>query len=346
MANDKDINTSTQNIEQKSNDSSNDKDQLMDVNNKNGDVTISASKSVDTKRLPISKEVCGYCNKKCTKSGKNSECLLCDYCERWYHARCEGMTSDVFKSFSNLCNSIPNMSYYCEFNQCKRVSSEILRQLGPIKTKVIENEQRINKLESNLNMINDNIDNKVEQIFRDQTSQGIKDEVKKLFDDEKDRTYRENNLIIANFSESFAGSSGNTGGDRGAKEALKTAIENYFRNHLGIDNSAFIIRDCYRLGKIDNSKPRLIRVRFADKSEVVAILRAYNDKNTNRSNDNTNRINIMKDLSQKDRLKRKNLVQSMKEKNSNKKESDCHWKIRGDKLIYVNSSGTEVPFRE
>ena len=72
------------------------------------------------------------------------------------------------------------MSYYCEFNQCKRVSSEILRQLGPIKTKVIENEQRINKLESNLNMINDNIDNKVEQVFRDQTSQGIKDEVKKI----------------------------------------------------------------------------------------------------------------------------------------------------------------------
>ena len=53
--------------------------------------------------------------------------------------------------FSKLAGQIHKMTYYCEYNHCKVVSREILKQLGPIRQKVDENTQRIVSLEDKVN---------------------------------------------------------------------------------------------------------------------------------------------------------------------------------------------------
>ena len=67
------------------------------------------------------RDVCGHCEELVTSRGKNSDGLYCDYCNCWYHASCEGMSTDTYQMFSKLASQIHNMSYYCDFNHCKIV---------------------------------------------------------------------------------------------------------------------------------------------------------------------------------------------------------------------------------
>ena len=85
--------------------------------------------------VTVDKEICGHCNYKCEDTGKGDDGLLCDYCGYWVHASCEGMSKESYKMFVKLASEVPNLSYYCELNHCKRVSSEILKHIGPIRKK-------------------------------------------------------------------------------------------------------------------------------------------------------------------------------------------------------------------
>ena len=62
--------------------------------------------------------VCGHCSKKCTSKGLTNEAIMCDLCGSWVHAACEGLTREQFKVFNQLSNSVENIVYYCNFNQC------------------------------------------------------------------------------------------------------------------------------------------------------------------------------------------------------------------------------------
>ena len=70
--------------------------------------------------------ICGHCMKKCTKTGRSSSAMRCDYCHYWYHAECEGLTSEQYQSLSQLAKVLPNLNYYCVFGHCKQVSDEML----------------------------------------------------------------------------------------------------------------------------------------------------------------------------------------------------------------------------
>ena len=44
--------------------------------------------------------ICGHCMKKCTKTGRGSLALRCDYCNYWYHADCEGLSNEQYQFLS------------------------------------------------------------------------------------------------------------------------------------------------------------------------------------------------------------------------------------------------------
>ena len=54
---------------------------------------------------------CPHCRKACTRK---SEALQCDLCAVWVHARCEGVSSELYKSLNHVFSSVSNLSYYCE----------------------------------------------------------------------------------------------------------------------------------------------------------------------------------------------------------------------------------------
>ena len=56
-----------------------------------------------------------HCRKACTRK---SEALQCDLCAVWVHARCEGVSSELYKSLNHVFSSVSNLSYYCEANHC------------------------------------------------------------------------------------------------------------------------------------------------------------------------------------------------------------------------------------
>ena len=104
------------------------------------EMDIEASSTAKKRRKPdhISPEVvskpvnvCGHCSKKCTSKGLTSEAIMCDLCGSWVHAACEGLTREQFKVFNQLSNSVENIVYYCNLNQCLvRYKQLVFQQLS------------------------------------------------------------------------------------------------------------------------------------------------------------------------------------------------------------------------
>ena len=86
------------------------------IQSHSGDVSCSDKLSVINK---LAVDVCGHCNKTCDADGARGEAVQCDLCEGWVHASCENISSKLYKSFSSLAKSIPNMVYYCKHNKCQ-----------------------------------------------------------------------------------------------------------------------------------------------------------------------------------------------------------------------------------
>jgi len=77
------------------------------------DSTSPEKRDEQVRNLPGDK--CPHCNQVCTIE---SEAIQCDLCSNWVHAQCEGISSELYKSFSHVSSGIANMSYYCEKNNC------------------------------------------------------------------------------------------------------------------------------------------------------------------------------------------------------------------------------------
>ena len=119
-------------------------DELTDSARARGAGRSSVDKNLKGER---EKYICGHCSLECSEEGKGSEAFCCEFCGGWVHAACEGIDKEAYRKFSELCDVIPNMSYYCSLNQCKKVSEGILKKIGPITEQVDSNTKRIGKLE-------------------------------------------------------------------------------------------------------------------------------------------------------------------------------------------------------
>ena len=65
---------------------------------------------------PVS--VCGRCSKRCTSKGLSSKAIQCDFCGFWVHAACKGLNKEQFRLLNQLSQSVHNVVYYYNLNQC------------------------------------------------------------------------------------------------------------------------------------------------------------------------------------------------------------------------------------
>ena len=72
--------------------------------------------------------VCGHCSKRCTSKGPSSEAIQCDLCGFWVHAACEGLNKDQFRLLNQLSQSVDNVAYFCNLNQCTARHKQIIFQ--------------------------------------------------------------------------------------------------------------------------------------------------------------------------------------------------------------------------
>ena len=50
--------------------------------------------------------MCGHCNESCDTDGVKGEAFKHYLCEGWFHAACENISSNHYKSFSSLAKSL------------------------------------------------------------------------------------------------------------------------------------------------------------------------------------------------------------------------------------------------
>ena len=72
--------------------------------------------------------VCGHCSKRCISKGPSSEAIQCDLCGLWVHAACEGLNKDQFRLLNQLSQSVDNVVYFCNLNQCIARHKQIIFQ--------------------------------------------------------------------------------------------------------------------------------------------------------------------------------------------------------------------------
>lgn len=281
------------------------------------------------------KDICGYCIQKCTHRGRGSDGICCDYCGFWVHATCDGMTQESYKMFNKLAKDIPNMSYYCSLNHCKTVAGEILKQLGPIRQRVEENSQRIGVLEERVGKQSEEMENKIEDKITNIVADTIEEQVKRVWETERDRASRVNNVLLANVPESTA--------VQGQQRKMKDTefVSDLFGSVMRLDSENVVskILSVMRLGKRDESgnRPRLLKVVLDQESTAYKVLRAAPEL-TKSEDENVKEIRVFRDLSKGDRDQRKSLVDEMKQKNEELKNQvvgDSKWIIRGDKVVKI-----------
>ena len=157
---------------------------------------------VDQQKIASRAEnICGHCMKKCTKTGRGSLALKCDYCKYLYHADCEGLSTEQYQALSQLASVLPNVNYYCVFGHCKQVSDEMIKLLGPTVKKVEENTKRIEALEKECEKQFNGIDAKIVREVKENTEDIIDSKVKNAWTTEKERAKRARNIILSNFPE-------------------------------------------------------------------------------------------------------------------------------------------------
>lgn len=282
------------------------------------------------------KDVCGHCDLKCTSSGRGSDGLYCDYCCYWVHASCEGMSETTYRTFSKMAKVVNNMSYFCELNHCKSVSTEILRQLGPIRQKVDENSQRIMVLEEGVKKQSVVIEEKVVEEVQKCLGETLDDKIQSVWAYEKDKAIRAKNIIISGLKEADVGV---VGSDRKADDIKK--VKSLFETKLGVDLGSINIKNVSRLGKSNDDgqsqRCRLTKVVFESEEMVTKVLRVA--KRLSESEEEAIRkIILFRDMCETDRQKRKALVDEMKHRNSELNVSDAliwKWVIKGDQVVKI-----------
>ena len=77
-----------------------------------------------------------------------------------------------------------------------------MKQLGPIRQRVEENSQRITKLEEDFGRQNTDIDCKIQAKVEEVIADTIKEQVEEVWELQKERTNRANNILLAQVPES------------------------------------------------------------------------------------------------------------------------------------------------
>ncbi len=109
------------------------------------------------------------CCPKCKKTvGENSKSLCCEYCVKWYHAKCEGITDDEY-DLLNKCAS--KVHWFCSV--CDDKAVDVLRLVQTMK----DTQNKMQSSIDNLALKVDNIANLKDETFCDKVRSLVREEI-------------------------------------------------------------------------------------------------------------------------------------------------------------------------
>lgn len=135
----------------------------------------------------------------CTKDVLRSEqALQCDLCNIWYHIKCQGVSSEVYKILSKKCNNY--IHWFCKL--CNANAITTIRLIQEVKADVESTRKTVESLSSELTALKLSYADIVARLsqLEKQKSNGCNEEMERKFES-FDIYKRKKNLILFNIPE-------------------------------------------------------------------------------------------------------------------------------------------------
>ena len=283
---------------------------------------------------------CGDCLKSVDEKG-----IQCDHCDRWYHVKCQKISSSTFKAISMEGSDVPWLCNHCREN-LTRMEKELQRLEKENQELRIENSklmERMAKIEERVDAIKQEVRDEINMQMKDMIKEAMKDNleaietlnrqkieennqgegneptntihmkdlIKESVNEVEENKRREKNLIIYNLKESQR----DIGKDR-ERDDVKICSK-LMRDGLHIRNVEF--QKIIRLGKRrseENAKPRPLLLQLSSVREKWNILKQI--KKLRSCGEETLRAAILvPDLSKEERDRERKLREELKRLKNN-----------------------------
>lgn len=316
-------------------------------------------------------EICGHCQ------SRVEEGICCDCCKFWVHFKCEGVSEaearvwDKMSKRAKFYCSVRNCEQIAEqfINSIGPLKDQVennTRMIADLELKIASQESNIRKdmdIEINraINIMNGALEVKQDKIKSEVMkevegvlgTQGDKDavpgaavdkgqvkmEVQVVLDEEKDRTFRARNLILAGVPEPDTDDLGV------GKAADLEYVTDLFASHMKVDSGEYKIMDTTRLYRGKNAAgniriPRLLRVQFDRENMVGKVARAA-PKLDSSEEPIVKAIKIFRDRTKRERDERKKLLSQAEDKNNEESDNAFKWIVDFEKkdVIRVTKGG-------
>ena len=300
--------------------------------------------------------LCGTCHKETKERSKSIECCLCN---RWFHATCQNISDDVYKTLCTDSNSdAPQLSWYCN-SSCsswaKKFITQVMRidaEVQQLKTTVADIDTRVTNIESG--QLTDQMIGAVKNVQmemqaevgpsmqHDEVQEIIETKTRECLEEVEDRARRQTNLIVFKMPE----------GKERSEEENRIEDELKIKQLLHAVKAKFEPVEIYRLKNNPGRKKqrggdatpisRPIRVVFHSKyardDALSAYIRAHGnleDEDEDETSNLIRNVNVRKDLTVEERRLEEILVNEMKEKRKESKDKgdlNAKWVIRFGKI--------------
>jgi len=268
--------------------------------------------------------LCVTCEKE-----SDTDCVECDWCGKWQHRECAGLTSVELAALADIWNrqsSDSNVMFFCTV--CKPKVTLALKFFTDIQDKQEDMNKRLSEIEDSIKKLQPTESLSQMELSDDNTSDQtqsasqptvqISEIVNSYINEEKEKSKRRLNVIVHNIVESTS---------EDAEVRRKHDIDSVsciFEKHLAASAN---ITKAIRIGK-RGDKPRLLKISVASESEKAAVMRNCTKlRNTNLPSI-IQRVFITPDLTPKEQTISKKLRAELKELNKDgKKFRIKNWKI-------------------
>lgn len=290
---------------------------------------------------------CGACDKAVTKKSKG---VLCEYCAKWYHADCQGLSAEVVSAIT-VCGD--SFHWFC--NVCNPKALDVLRMVQSLKDKNDELEARIVNVEGKLTdqgndftefkekqeAFNAGIAEKLEaektetreqaeRIVTERIEEGKENFVIESVREIAEREKRQKNLILFNVEESEA----DNAEDRKAHDLQE--VENVVE-HLDMSIPPTATKPV-RLGKKrEDGNPRPLRVTVGSVESRDEFLKKAKNL-AEADNEKAKNTSIKRDMTPLEREMTRNLVRirNTKREEAERSGNPAIWVIRNNKVVNIH----------
>ena len=271
--------------------------------------------------------VCKHSAKNIPSNDKGS--VMCDFCERWFHPDCVGMSPEKFKLLLEWCSDGSPSPWKCDV--CKVSTEKLDKTIKALTLRQDKLEARQDEVETRVDASDDKVENcklrldKVEDLVKDAGNNSGEDVWKELAERER----KESNIIVHKCKELEHGSK-----DQKEHRDLQ-GIQKLFEIlgvTLTVENDVKFVRRLNN-GEGDTIQgPRPLAVYMRKKADRDLVL-ANSYKLDSCQNEDWRAVNVVADLTYQQRKQETNMKADAQSKNLNRSNSDIRdrfaWKVVG-----------------